>query len=152
MGVQDYYDILEPFDYAVAMLNDAKASLGLKYIAENDEELIPEYPAVLVQADNTVRTRHATQMFNVRFHLDLWVFHADLTSGAAVRSRKDIELATAIRKLLQSDQTFGGHLLQSFVDGELPGISARIVGGNLSTIVTTRLTWQGENRVLYQDS
>lgn len=150
--MQDYYDILQPFDWIVAKLKDNLAPLGLRYVAQNDEELIPEYPAVLVQADNTERIRHATQMFLVRFHLDLWVFHADLTSGAAVRSRKDIELATAIRKLLHADQSLEGHMVQSFVDGEFPGISARIVGGNLSTIVTTRLTWQGENRVLHLDS
>lgn len=150
--MQDYYDILQPFDYIVDLLDDNKASLGLRYIAKHDEELIPEYPAVLIQSDNTERELHATQMFRIVFNLDLWIFHAELSSGAAVRSRKDIELATAIRKLLHADRTLGDHIIFGFVNGEFPGISARIVGGNLSTIVTTRLTWQGENRVRFQDS
>jgi hypothetical protein len=149
---QDYYDPLQPFDFIVDLIDDNKAALGLRYVAQNDEELIPQYPAVLVQIDNTDRELHATQMFRVVFHLDLWVFHAEISSGAAVRSRKDIELATAIRKLLHSQRTLDDHIVHGFVDGEFPGIAARIVGGNLSTIVTTRLTWQGENRVRYQDS
>lgn len=150
--MQDYNDILQPFDYVVGLLENHKASLGLRYIAQNDEALIPQYPAVLVQSDNTERQLHATQMYRVVFHLDLWVFHAELSSGSAVRSRKDIELATAIRKVLHADSTLGDHIIFGFIDGEFPGIAARIVGGNLSTIVTTRLTWQGENRVLFQDS
>ena len=149
---QDYNDILQPFDYITEKLDDHKAELGLRYIAKHDENLIPEYPAVLVQSDNTERELHATQMFRIVFHLDLWIFHAELSSGAAVRSRKDIELATAIRKLLHADRTLGEHIIFGFVDGEFPGISARAIGTNLVTIVTTRLTWTGENRVLFEDS
>jgi hypothetical protein len=149
---QDYYDILQPFDYLVNLLDDNKAGLGIKYIAQHDEELIPEYPCVLVQTDNTLRERHATRQFMVVFLIDLWVFHAQLTDSVAVRSKKDIELATAVRKLLHSKMTLDGHLIDSFVSSENSGISARIVGGSLSTIVTTRLTWQGQNRVRYEDS
>ena len=149
---QDYYDILQPFDYIVNLLDDNKATLGLAYIAQNDEDLIPQFPAVLVQTDNTERIYHATRQYLVRFHLDLWVFHADMTSGVAARSRKDIELATAIRKLIHTKPDMDGHITQSFVDGEFPGITARVIGGNNSTIVTTRLTWQGQNRVQFEDS
>lgn len=150
--MQDFNDILQPFDFIVELLNDNKADLGLRYVAENDDELIPEYPAVLVQCDNTERERHATQIYRVVFHLDLWVFHAGLSDSIAVRSRKDIELATAIRKLLHSKSSLDGHIVQAFVDGEFPGITARVIGGDPTAIVTTRLTWQGENRVRYEDS
>jgi len=149
---QDYYDILQPFDYLVDLLDDNKATLGLAYIAKHDEDLIPQYPAVLVQTDNTVREYHATRQYRVRFHIDLWVFHADMTSGVATRSRKDIELATAIRKLIHTKSDMDGHIIQSFVDGEFPGVTARIIGGNSSIIVTTRLTWQGQNRVQFEQS
>lgn len=149
---QDFYDPLQPFDYIVNKLDDNKATLGLRYIAQLDEELMPQYPAVLVQIDQTDRTRHATQMFRVDFHMDLWVFHAELTVDKATRSRKDIQLATDIRKLLHSDMNLGGHIIDSFVSGEFPGITARRMADTVSTIVTTRLTWEGQNRVLYQDS
>ncbi len=147
---QDYYDILQPFDYVVNLLDTNRASLGLRYIAQNDEQLIPEYPAVLVQTDATSRRQHATRQFYVEWAMDLWVFHASLTDNAATRSRKDIELATAIRKLLHTKKDMDGHIVQSWIDGEFPGVTARIVGGSLSTIVTTRLTWHGENRVPFE--
>jgi hypothetical protein len=147
---QDYYDILQPFDHIRGLLDDYKATLGLRYIAENDEALIPEYPAVLIQTDRTQRELHATQQYLVRFHLDLWVFHAELSSGAATRSRKDIELATAIRKLLHDNRTLGGHIVFGYVDGEFPGRSYRMIDATRTGILTTRLTWQGENRVPFE--
>jgi hypothetical protein len=149
---QDFYDILQPFDYIVDLLDSNKAQLGLRYIAQNDENLIPQYPAVLVQTDRVAREFHATQQFLVRFFIDLWVFHAELSSSAAVRSRKDIELAQAIRKLLHTDRSLGGHIVHGFVSGEHPGVVARVIDSNMVGIVTTRLTWEGENRVNYQDS
>lgn len=147
---QDFYDILQPFDYIVQLLDDNKATLGLRYIAKHDEQLIPEYPAVLVQADNTERTLHATQMFMVQWSLDLWIFHALMTISKAERSRQDIELATNIRKLLHSDRSLGGHIVHGWVVNELPGMLAN--RENNEAIVTTRIIWQGQNRVRFQDS
>jgi hypothetical protein len=149
---QDYYDPLQPFDYMVKLLDDNKASLGIRYIAENDERLRPVYPAVLVSLENVERSLHATGIFMATFHIDLYVFHAELTSRKAVRSRKDIQLATDIRKLIHEDRTMNGHIIHGFVDGEFPGITAQIVGSNVNTIVTTRITWQGDNRVPFEVS
>jgi hypothetical protein len=147
---QDYYDILQPFDYIVNLLDDHKATLGLRYIAQNDEQLIPEYPAVLVQADNTIRELHATRQYYVRWDIDLWVFHAELTLSQAVRSRKDIELATDIRKLLHSKSTMDGHIIFGYVVNELPGVAANVTTN--TGLVTTRVTWRGENRVRFEDA
>lgn len=149
---QDYYDILQPFDYMVDLLEDNKAALGLRYVAQNDDDLLPEYPAVLVQADNTEREKHATQLYRVVFHMDIWIFHADLAVSAATRSRQDIELATNVRKLIHSKSSMDGHLIDSFIDGEFPGIAGRVIGGVGTLITATRLTWQGQNRVRYLDS
>lgn len=144
---QDYYDPLQPFAHIVNMLDDAKATLGLRYIAKHDEELFPQYPAVLMQIDNTERTQHATRQFMLRFHFDLWVFHAEMTVDKATRSEMDIALATNIRKLLHTDKTLGGHIIFGWVDGEFPGMTRRAIGDKVSVVVCTRLTWQGENRV-----
>lgn len=149
---QDFNDILQPFDYIIGMLDDAKPALGLEYIAQNDEDLLPAYPAVLVQADRTDREIHTTNQFRVEFHIDIWVFHAELSVNTATRSRKDIQLATDIRKLLHSDRTLGGHIIHGFVDGEFPGISARVSNNVRTGVVTTRLTWAGSNRVLFESS
>ena len=148
--MQDYYDILQPFDHVVHTLRDNKAALGLEYVAENDEALLPSYPAVLVQADRTERTHRSTQYFMVRFFLNLWVFHAELTVNTATRSRKDIQLATDIRKLLHQDRTLGGHVIDSFVDDENPGVTGRVADDARTGVVTTRLSWSAQNRVPHQ--
>ena len=144
---QDFYDILQPFDYVVKLIDDNKATLGIRYIAQNDETLLPEYPAILIQTDRIRREFHATQQWLVEFHLDLWIFHAKLTVDHATRSREDIEFATAVRKLLHSDKTLGGHVIDSIVDGEFPGVYAREINAEMTGIVGTRLTWMARNRV-----
>lgn len=152
MAAQDFRDPLQPFDYMVKLLDDNKAALGIRYIAENEERLRPVYPAMLVSYENTERELHATQTFLVTFHMELYIFHAELTVKKAIRSRQDIEMATAVRKLIHTDRTMNGHIIHGFIDGEFPGISARVVAGRTSTIVTTRMTWQGENRVPFEVS
>lgn len=149
---QDFYDILQPFDYLVKLLDDNKATLGIRYIAQNDEQLLPEYPAILIQADNTLRELHATQVHRVVWLIDLWIFHAELTQGKAGRAREDIEMATAVRKLIHSKRDMDGHIVHGFVGNEDPGVSYRAIGRRVSTVVTTRLVWSGENRVRYEDS
>lgn len=149
---QDYADPLEVIDHIYGLLDDNKADLGIKYIARIDENLLPEYPALLINLAPVNRELHATQMFRVVWHLDIWVFHAELTVGKAIRSRQDIELATRVRRLLHENRTLDGHIVHGFVNGEYPGESTRVVGSKVSSVVTTRLTWQGENRVRFQDS
>lgn len=145
---QDFYDPLQVFDYIANLIDDNKATLGLRYIAKLDEELLPQYPAVLLSMETpTLREWHTTAQFLVSFNLDIWVFHALLTVGKSVRSRRDIELATEIRKLLHTKLDLDGHIVQGWVDGEYPGRTTRVVGGKASTVVTTRLTWTGQNRV-----
>lgn len=150
---QDFHDPLQVFDYVHDRLENNKASLGIKYVAQLDENLLPEYPAILVTMGRQVdRTLHATRQFEVTFNLDIWIFHALLTVSKATRSREDMQLATDIRKFLHSDMTLGGHIIFGFVDGEYPGEVARVTGQKVNTIVTTRLTWTGQNRVRYEDS
>jgi hypothetical protein len=154
MGIQDYYDPLQVFDYLKGKLDDHKAELGIKFIAQFDEELYPEYPSILLNMEGSPlqRNYHATQMFRVIFNMDIWILHAQLSVGRAVRSRQDVEFATNVRKLLHSDITLGGHIIHGWVDGEYSGSSLRRRGTALSTIVTTRLTWRGENRVPFTES
>jgi hypothetical protein len=149
---QDFYDILQPFDYIVQKLRNEQHTLGIAYVAENDEELLPEYPAVLVQADRTDREIHTTGQFRVVHHLDLWVFHAELTLPTDVRARKDIELATAVRKFLHSDRSLGGHIIHGFVDGEFPIVSPRVIDAQIIGVISTRMTWAGQVRVPFEAS
>lgn len=150
---QDYYDPLQVFDHVYNLLENNKANLGIKYVAQLDEKLLPEYPAMLVTMGRQVeRTPHATRQFLVEFNLDIWIFHALLTASKATRSREDMQLATTVRKLLHRHMTLDGHIVFGYVNGEYPGEVARVVGQKVNTVVTTRLTWTGENRVRYEDS
>ncbi|HKU52604.1 MAG TPA: hypothetical protein VJQ25_09065 [Nitrospira sp.] len=149
---QDFYDQLQPYNYIANKIDDRKAELQLRYVAKHDEDLIPAYPCVLLQLANTEREYHTTGQFMVTFRIDLWIFHNELTVDKATRSEQDIELATNIRKLIHSDRTLGGHIIHGWVDGEFPGITARVMDRDISTIVTTRLTWMGQNRVPFEAS
>lgn len=150
---QDFYDPLQVLDYITTKLDDNKADLGVRYVAKLDEELFPKYPALLVTMETPLeRVQHGTRVFLVNFNVDIWVFHAQLTQGKAVRSEEDIALATAVRKLMHADYELGGHIVFGFIHGEFPGRVARIVGGKAHTVSATRLMWTGQNRVLYQDS
>lgn len=151
--MQDFYDPIQPFDYLCDKIDDAKSELGLRYVARFDENLLPQYPAVLLNMENPLnRELHATRQFLVNFNIDLWIFHAEMTVGKAVRSREDVLLATEIRKLLHADFTLGGHIVFGHVAMEAPGRVARVVGSKVTTVVATRLLWTGTNRVPFDNS
>lgn len=152
MSIQDYHDPLQVLDHVVSFLDDNKAELGIRYIAQQDERLAPEYPAALVELLSVTRQEHATRMFLVTFAIDIWILHAKLTERKSVRSRKDIELATGVRKLLHSEFTLNGHIVFGHVTGEFSTISPRVMGAKSEAVVATRLTWEGQNRVLYKES
>lgn len=150
---QDFYDTLQVYNYIADRLDNNKAALGLRSVARQDERLVNEYPAVMVSMERPLeRQQHATQVFRVVFNIDLWIFHAELTRARSIRSADDIVLATSVRKFLHSDYTLGGHIIFGFVDGEFAGVSSRAVGQKTNRVMTTRLTWVGENRVPYGES
>lgn len=138
----------EVLSYLTDLLELNKEELGLKFIGYGSERLIPGYPAVIVTAANLNRQIHATQYFKATFEMNLWVHHADLTVGHAVRTEKDLELVTSIVNLLHSNFSADDKLIFSFVHTEDPGVTTK---GN-SAIITTRLGWSGEARILFSDS
>lgn len=150
---QDFYDQLQPFNFLADRLDNNKAALGIKYVARQDDRLLPEYPAILLTMERPLtREEHATRIFKVTFYIDIWVFHAQLTESRSVRSLADIALATSVRKFVHSDRTLEGHIIFGFVDGEFPGITARQIGVKSLRVMTTRLSWSGQNRVPYEAS
>lgn len=138
----------EVLSYITDLLEVNKDSLGLKFIGYGKDRLIPYYPAVDVTVGNLRREIKSTQYFKVTFSVNLWVYHADLSVGHGVRTEKDLKLVTDITTLLHKDFTAADKLIFSFVDGEDPGVSDK---GNTG-IITTRMSWTGESRVLFTDS
>lgn len=149
---QDFYDPLQVFDYIYKLVDDNKANLGLRYVAQFNEDLIPEYPSAHVTMGQIQREEHATRIFLLTFEINLWVYHADFTLDHPTRSREDIILATNVRKKLHTDKTLGGHILFGFVHQEAPGEVDRLMGDTIETVVATRLAWRGENRVSYDNA
>ena len=133
----------EVMDYLHDKLEDNKITLGIKYIGYGDEDLIPEYPAVLVTADPVNREIHATHTFRNFFNLSLWVYHADMSVTRKVRNREDLLLCSAIYRLIHDDLTLGGNIIFGYIDSEVPGV---IRNRRRGAAVGTRMTYLGEAR------
>jgi hypothetical protein len=145
---QDFYDILQVLDYLYERLDNNKVALGLRYVAYGDEQLLPHYPAAVLAAEKPLERRHhGTRQFHVTFGCDIFVFHANLSASHRVRTREDIELAQAVRKFVHDDFSLGGHIIFGYIEMESPGIVTRAIGQKSEMVVTTRLSWTGENRV-----
>lgn len=149
---QDFYDIIQILDYLHDRIDDNKTELGLRYVTYGDEQLLPEYPAVVLTAERPITSQlHATGQFARVFTCDLWVFHAKLQVGRRIRTREDIELARRMEVFLNSDMTCGGHLIQCWVEEMQPVVIGRTTTAQKgNALIGTRLIWRGENRVPFE--
>lgn len=134
--------------------------LDIKYVATQEESLIPEYPALQISMGDVLREDHGTQRFLLTFEASFWIYHANYESTRAVRNIEDMELATKVVRFLHvSDNRAlreGGIAGENKLIGgsgrvvrEIPGFVFREAGAR---IVTTRLMWTGQTQVNYQDS
>lgn len=137
-----------------------KSRLEIKYVALQNENLIPEYPALELVQGPMRREIHGTQKFLLTFEVSFWIYHANFESGHAYRSIEDMELTTNVvrflhepdmRKLL--DETEPGpnqsKIIFAHVAQEISGVIAR---PQRSGIITTRLVWIGQSEVNFNDS
>ena len=131
-------------------------SLGIKYIAIQDENLRPEYPALEISAGPLLRDIQTTHKFGVIFEMSFWIYHANFESTHASRTIEDMELATNIVRFLhqpgirtlEDDSDPGPNknkIIFGYVVQETPGVIAR-------AIVATRLVWRGQSEVSFNDS
>lgn len=142
----------------VDLFQTHKDLLGFNYVATQDENLIPEYPAIQITMGTVDREDHGTQRFLLTFEATLWIYHANFEATHAARNLEDMELATAVVRFLhqkknralndgEEDKLIGG---SGRIVQEVPGVT--IGGATNSRIVTTRLVWQGLSQVNYEDS
>lgn len=126
-----------------------KGMLGLAYIATQDEDIIPEYPALAITVGSLTREDHGTQRFLVTFNASFWIYHANLDATHRQRTLEDMELTTRVVRFLHlpNNRRLDGRLITGSgrVTEEVPGI----LGGK---VVATRLAWVGQAQVLYEDS
>jgi len=133
--------------------------LGFAYVATQEENLIPEYPAIDISMGPLLREDHGTQRFLVTFEGSFWIYHASLEGTPTERSIEDMKLAT---KTVQFLHEFNNRALREtdVSENKLVGGSGRVVQeipGFVSpapnrSIITTRLIWRGQSQVNYEDS
>jgi hypothetical protein len=117
-------------------------SFGFAYIAKYDEKLIPNYPAVHIQAANFDKTLHTTNQFLIGLRAMIHVMHANMNHDRQTRNYEDLVLATQVVNYLEGDMTIGGHVIYGFVENEVPGVlPPRVTKGE--AIISTQLSWMG---------
>jgi hypothetical protein len=133
----------------------ASGLLGLRYIATQEEGLIPEYPAIQIASEPLIREIHGTYTFENTFVFVLWVYHANLEAGHARRTIEDMQLASSIVeflhrpdvRVLRDEARATGpfavgddRLIHSYVSLETPGM---VLPENGPGVIATRLLWIG---------
>lgn len=152
----DYYNRPEEILVRLKELFEtASGVLGLRYVATQEESMIPEYPCIQIAAEPMLREVHGTYTFENTFVFVLWVYHANLQVGHAKRTIEDMQLATSVVqflhrpdvRLLRDDASVQGpygtgvdRLIFSYVSLETPGI-VRTGPQASDRIITTRLLW-----------
>lgn len=138
-------------------LRDNASFLGLKEVVLGDEEVQFNYPLLQLVGLPIERDIEGMSYFKVIFHAEIWIYHADLSVGHEQRTIDEMKLATEVVKYLHRDETRHlrgepddngnpDRLVFAYVNSELPG---RIRRPGSPSIITTRLGWQGESRVLF---
>lgn len=142
MPIAQITSILRPEDvveFLAGYLEDS--SIPIEYVAKYDDPLMPKYPAVLIMSAPYTKELHATHTWAITLRAEIYVMHADMSSGRATRNKEDLELATEIVAYLEKDLKLGNRLIHSWVENETPG--AMPPRGKGAAVVSTRLTWQG---------
>lgn len=143
MPAGEYHYPREVLDFIHDYLTDNMGLVGLKYVGYGDEDLIPEYPAVVVSAGPKQRILLGTHKFQVIFQIDLWVQHANLSVSHKQRTREDMELCENIQDLLDANANLSNNIVFGYIESEAPGIINRQKG---AAVVSTRMVWTGESR------
>lgn len=120
----------------------AGSDLPFEYIAKYDEELIPRYPALHIQAAPFDKTLHSTNTFLVALRASIHILHANMMQDRQTRNYEDLVLATQTVDFLESSMTLGGKVIQGWVESETPGVLPPRVT-KADAIVSTRLNWIG---------
>jgi len=127
-------------------LNQKSGPLGLKFVGEYGEKIIPAYPAVVVVPGPRAKTLHGTHTFQVALELALYIYHADLTLRKRERSKADLQLAERVETEMESDfrwvdEDGGARVIHGYIASEEPGLLQPDVRKS-AVVICTRLTWR----------
>lgn len=128
-------------DLIVKRIQDNNETLQLGFIGKDDERRLPEYPAVVVSVGEKSKEYHGTHTFNVRLTCTVWVYHANMEVGHAVRSDQDLILCEDIEDIIEFGQgKYDGAFISSYVESVQPGF-AQPRSQKSDIVVGSRLLW-----------
>jgi hypothetical protein len=137
-------------------LDANKEKLGLQSVILGESDLLLQYPCCQIVGEPVSRDYVSTQYFQVFFQAALWIYHAALGDTHQQRTIDDMKLATQVVQFMHQpanrvlkDTNGSDRLIFSHVSSELPG---QIRQQSKPSIITTRLLWIGESRVLFENS
>jgi hypothetical protein len=132
--------VREARELLVLRLRQNQEVLNLGYIGKDDEKRLPGYPAVVVSAGDKRREYHGTHTYNISLSCLVWVYHAKLSVGHAVRSDEDLMLTEEIEYILCADQDYGGAFISSYVEDVQPGV-IQPAASKSEVVIGSRLLW-----------
>jgi hypothetical protein len=158
-----YYSRPEQFLQRFKDLFEAnKSLLGINYVATQDENLLLEYPVLDISTGPVRREIHGTQKYLVTFEMSFWIYHSDFEETHSQRSLTDMKLATGVVQFLHKkgvrtledlsdpDPISGNpnKIIFGYVTDELPAIAL----ADRSRVIATRVVWQGQSEVNFDDA
>lgn len=146
MAVPLFSSTEEVVSYMEALFSVEGEGLGFAYVGLGNEQLVPKFPALIIVPGPVVREIHGTHQFKVTFNEVMYIYHAELSISHKARTIEDLKLVAAVVDRLHEDMTLGGNVIYGWVDSEAPGMLHRQTESFTTSIVGTRITWQGEVR------
>ena len=123
-----------------SILEQNKATLGLKRVILGATDVVPEYPAVVVMNSGQDRSIKAIHKFSVQMQYDLFVLVCKI-GAPEDKEEKVLELLQSIVDTLAIDRTLGGRVIWSQASTlAIEDVTARSVtyrGGSVRFIVTS---------------
>lgn len=138
----------ELIDIVKAFIDNNNHELGFQYTSTTDGQLLPKYPAALIVHDGVARDIHGTHYFLTTLSIQVVIMHADLNLTRAERVRADMEITTAVVRLIHSKglTLMDPRIHKAFVSSEEPAL----ISTENVTAVGTSLTINAEVREAFK--
>lgn len=133
----------------ISILEQEKSGLGIVDVWDGDQQLIPNYPALCVEAGGKARelVESALRADN-RFTLYLMLYYSLITEDSQVIRSKALELSERVEFVLHNQySTLNGKVIFGYVHEINPGYTQRKNG--LTHVV--RLTWSALTKTRLND-
>jgi hypothetical protein len=128
----------------VDILDEFKNDLGIANVYYGRQEIIPEFPAVQVDATNKRRTLAgpgSTHRFSLNFSIGILIEHGKMQPSTI--TKQDVEImAERVESKLHEDFYLGGLVIFGWVASIDYGVTIR----NSVMYRATRLGWEGLSR------